>query len=94
MAVSLRSKNKLLPQIRAALERGNLVEVGNLGHRLKGTITCLAAQPAKEAATRVEKVGLYGGTQAEAEEAVKMLERECRALRSALAEHQAATCQG
>ena len=82
--------DKLLPQVRSALQRGDLTEVGKLGHRLKGTIAHLAAQPAREAAARVENVGLCGGAQAEAEEAVRMLERECAALRAALSAQQAA----
>ncbi len=31
----------LFPQMRAALEKGNLAEVGRLGHRMKGTTTYL-----------------------------------------------------
>ena len=46
--------DKILPQIRAALESGDLTEVGNLGHRLKGTLTLLLAERAREAAVRVE----------------------------------------
>ena len=83
--------DKLLPQIRSALERGDLTEVGNLGHRLKGTIAHVAAERAKEAALRVERIGRGRGTQAEAEEAVTMLARECQLLKAALAEYQAIT---
>ncbi len=32
----------LLPQMRAALQAGDLAEVGRLGHRLKGTVVYLA----------------------------------------------------
>ncbi len=42
--------DSLLPQMRAALEQGNLVEVGRLGHRMKGTVVYLGAHPAAEAA--------------------------------------------
>ena len=42
--------DKLLPQIRIAAEQGDLTEVGRLGHRLKGTITHLAAESARDAA--------------------------------------------
>jgi hypothetical protein len=42
---------------------------------------------------RVEHVGLSGGEQAAAEEAVRMLERECQALKAVLAEHRAATAR-
>jgi PAS domain S-box-containing protein len=81
---------KLLPQLRAALQRGDLTEVGKLGHRLKGTIAHLAAERAKEAAMRVEHLMVHdGGSQAEAEEAVRMFERECQLLNAALAEYQA-----
>jgi two-component system CheB/CheR fusion protein len=82
--------DRLLPQIHSALQRGDLTEAGSLAHRLKGTIAHLAAEPAREAARRVEQIGLFGGQQAEAEEAVKMLECECQVLKAALAEYQAA----
>ena len=36
---------RLFPQIHAALRLGNLQEVGRLGHRLKGTLLCLGAEP-------------------------------------------------
>ena len=65
---------KLLPQIHAALQRGDLAELRSLGHRLKGTIAHLAAEPARAAALGVERIGLGGGEQAEAEEAVRALE--------------------
>ncbi len=82
--------DKLLPHIHAALQQGDLTELGNLAHRMKGTIGHLAAEPAREAATRVERVGLCGGPQAEAEKAVGIFERECQALKAALAEYQPA----
>ena len=47
--------DNLFPQMRAALARGDLVEVGRLGHRMKGTVVYLGAQPAKQAALRVER---------------------------------------
>jgi CheY-like chemotaxis protein len=78
----------LFPQMRAALDKGDLMEVGRLGHRMKGTVIYLGAQPATDAAMRVERLGeSSGGTQAEAEEAVNALERECLALKAALSEH-------
>jgi two-component system, sensor histidine kinase and response regulator len=82
--------NKLLPQIHAAMQRGDLTEMGKLGHRLKGTITHLAAEPASEAAQQVDRLGRFGSGQAEAEEAVRVLERECQILKAVLAEYQAA----
>ena len=77
----------LFPQMRTALEKGNLMEIGRLGHRLKGTIVYLGAEPAKEAALRVERFERFGGPQNEAEEAIRVLEQECLALKSALAGH-------
>ena len=47
--------DELVPQMRAALGKGHLEEVGRLGHRMKGTVVYLGAQPAKEAALRVER---------------------------------------
>ena len=35
--------DNLFPQMRAALEKGDLVEVGRLGHRMKGTVVYLGA---------------------------------------------------
>jgi CheY-like chemotaxis protein len=81
----------LLLQIRTALEKNDLEEVGRLGHRLKGTLAYLGADVAKEAATRVERLMLQAGERADAEEAVQAFERECKALRTALTEYQAAT---
>ena len=83
--------DSLLPQMRAALRRDNLEEVGRLAHRLKGTLVHLGAEPATQAAARVEQFMLYAGEQAEAEEAVKALEHQCEVLKAALAEHQATT---
>lgn len=74
-------------QMREALERGDLVKVGRLGHRMKGTIVYLGARAAKAAAIAVERFEFGGGAPAEAEQAVNALERECLALKAALAEH-------
>jgi hypothetical protein len=55
---------------------------------MKGTVVYLGAQPAKEAALRVERFcKSSGGTPAEAEESINALEQECMVLRIALAEH-------
>jgi PAS domain S-box-containing protein len=83
--------DSLLPQMRAALQKGDLVEVGQLGHRLKGTIAHVGAEAAREAALRVERFMLYAGEQTEAEAAVRAFERECEVLRAALTEYQATT---
>jgi PAS domain S-box-containing protein len=80
---------KVLPQVRSALQRGDLAELGRLGHRLKGTLAHLAAGPAREAASRVERLGA-DGKPAEVEEAVRVLEQECRLLKAALLERHAA----
>lgn len=90
---ALADLDKLLPQIHAALKPGDLAEVGKLGHRLKGTLTHIAAEPARTAAIRVERFEFSGDGQAEAEAAVLLLEQECRALRAALVEHQATSLQ-
>ena len=80
--------DRLLPQVRAALARGDLQEVGHLGHRLKGTLVYLGAEPARTAALRVERFcKSHGGTVAEAEAAVRALEHECLRLQAALREH-------
>ena len=80
--------DKLLPQMRTALENGDLVEVGRLGHRMKGTVVYLGAEPAKQAALGVERFCKPGGgTPAEAEQAVNALQHECLVLKAALAEH-------
>jgi len=75
----------LLPQIRAAVKKADLAEVGRLGHRLKGTVVYLGAQPAEEAAHRVERLGqARDGALPAAEAAVNALEHECLALKAAL----------
>ena len=53
----------VLPQMRLALQKGDLLEVGRLGHRVKGTVVHLGAEPAREAATKVEHFYRGGGEQ-------------------------------
>jgi PAS domain S-box-containing protein len=80
--------DNLCRQMHAALEKGDLMEVGRLGHRMKGTVVYLGAEPAKEAALRAERFcKSAGGTPSEAEEAINALERECILLKAALREH-------
>jgi HPt (histidine-containing phosphotransfer) domain-containing protein len=79
----------LLPRLRAALQQGDLTEVGRLGHRLKGTVLYLGAEPASAAALGVEKFERCGGSQAEAEDAVRTVERQCEVLKAALRAHRA-----
>ena len=77
--------DKLFPQMRAALENGDLAEVGRMGHRLKGTLVYLGAQPVADAALRVEQSGrAKGGSRADVEKAVTALEQQCLALKAAL----------
>jgi HPt (histidine-containing phosphotransfer) domain-containing protein len=77
----------LFPQMRAALEKGDLVKVGRLGHRMKGTLVYLGAEPAEQAALRVEQFcDSSGGTSSEAREAINALEQECIVLKAALSD--------
>ena len=90
IAFFFKDADTFLPQMRAALQKGDLAEVGRLGHRLKGNVTP-SAEPAREAALRVEHFLLNAGEQTEAEEAVNAFERECEILKAALTEYQATT---
>ena len=83
--------DSLFPQMFSALQEGDLQEVGRLGHRMKGTVVYLGAEPASEAALRVEHFEQYHGAQADAEEAVRALAQQCEVLKTALAEHQPET---
>ena len=86
---------KLFPQMQAALQQGDLVKVGELGHRIKGTVVYLGAEAAEEAARRVEQFcKSSGGTPSEAELAVNALEQECIVLKAALGEHLLAAKSG
>jgi hypothetical protein len=74
--------------MRAALARGDLAEVGRLGHALKGTVVYLGAHGASEAALGVERFAISSdGTAREAQTAVEAFERECLTLKAALREH-------
>lgn len=78
----------LFPQMRAALQKNDLAELGRLGHRMKGTVVYLAAAAATQAAVRVERLGTADGRlPSEAEEAVDDLERQCAALEAVLRTH-------
>ncbi|NUQ62079.1 MAG: PAS domain S-box protein [Pirellulales bacterium] len=84
----LEEVGSLFPQMHAALAQGDLVEIGRLGHRMKGTLVHLGAEPACQAAFRVEQFGKTGAdTVPEAEEAVRALERECALLEAAIRKH-------
>jgi CheY-like chemotaxis protein len=76
------------PQMRATLEKGDLEEVGRLGHRMKGTVVYLGAEPAKQSALGLERFcKSSGGSLSEAEAAINGLEHECMMLKAALTEH-------
>ncbi len=78
----------LFPKMHVAIEIGNIAEVGRLGHRLKGSLVYLGAEPAERASTRVEEFGRSkNGTIREAEQAVRDLQRECELLKAALTEY-------
>jgi PAS domain S-box-containing protein len=74
----------LLPQMRSELRNGGLMELGRLGHRIKGTVGFLGAQSAVEAALAVERFHNSGGKMQEAEQAVDTLECEIGVLVKAL----------
>jgi PAS domain S-box-containing protein len=77
----------VFPPMRAAWEKDDFVEVGRLGHRIKGTVVYLGAQAATEAAARVERFSEGGGAPSEVEEAINVLEHECAVLKAALIQH-------
>ncbi len=80
--------DNFFPQMRVALEKGDLVEVGRLGHRMKGTAVYLGAAQAEQAALRVEQFRTSNnGNPSEAEKAINALEHECTLLKAALSEH-------
>ncbi|MCE5268276.1 MAG: response regulator [Planctomycetaceae bacterium] len=76
-----------LAQMRAALRRGDLKEVGRLSHRMKSTLVYLAAEPATRAAAEAERFLNEPGDPADAENAVASLEQSCNSLKAAIAEH-------
>jgi PAS domain S-box-containing protein len=79
---------QMFPRLLTALKDGNYVEVGRIGHRLKGTLLHLGAERAEAAACAVEKCGTSGSlTRSEAVEAVQSLGEECAVLKAALIAH-------
>jgi signal transduction histidine kinase len=74
----------LFPQMRAALQQGDLSELGRLGHRLKGTLVYLGAEPAREAAGSLERFEIDGGDAANARAVLDLLEERCEALKREL----------
>jgi CheY-like chemotaxis protein len=73
-----------LRQMRAALERGDLADLGATAHRLKGTAVYLAAGPVTEAAACIERLEILGGGEAETRTALEALEQQCQFLKAAL----------
>ncbi|MHB8900806.1 MAG: response regulator [Thermoguttaceae bacterium] len=71
---------QLLPQMQSALQGGDLAQLGQLGHRFRGTVTYLGARRAADAASRVERFGRPGDTTDDPQEAIESLRRECDAL--------------
>ncbi len=80
--------DSLFPQMRSALRKGDLTELGRLGHRFKGTLVYLGAEPAIDAALQIERFEQQGGEQLDAQEAVRLLQQECEALKAALLAYQ------
>jgi len=80
--------DEVLAQLRSALHTNDLLKVGYLGHRLKGTVVYLGAHAATEAALGVERFcKSSGGTLTEAEVAVNALQRACDTLTTTLVAH-------
>ena len=69
-----------------AVQSDDAAEIGRLAHRLKGTLVYLAAEPALQAATRVEELGDRGDL-AGAAQALPQLRHELARLETALAPH-------
>ena len=78
--------NPLLEQIRAALGKADAKELGNTAHKLIGTVGCLGAPSALNAARRVEHMGLSGDLSGAAV-AVQELEMQIDLLKTALSQH-------
>ncbi len=78
--------DRLMAEMRAALGRGDALQASRLAHRLKGSVAYLGAQPATEAARRVEELG-YAGQTAGLEEAIRELGLRVDRLKAALAPH-------
>lgn len=80
----------LFPRLDLAVARGDLSEVGYLGHRLMGTVAYLGADRASEAIRWVERFENDSGNRIGLAEATRKLKRECNALKAALLAHLAA----
>lgn len=71
--------------LRTAVEEGDAAVLEEEAHGLKGAVANLQAEPAWEAARRLEEVGRSGAVN-EADRALDRLETEIGRLRSTLAE--------
>ena len=79
------NSHNVFPQMRAALGKGDLVGLGRLGHRMKGTVVYLGVKRAEEAASGVERFCQREGKLAEAEKAVNALDSPMPRAASGLA---------
>ena len=79
----LKESEKLMLDIRQAVSQADASRLKRAAHTLKGTVACLAARSAVQAAQRLETIGAAGDL-AGAEEAWKALEEEMERLRPAL----------
>jgi PAS domain S-box-containing protein len=80
--------NELLLHARRTFDEIDVVKVGALAHRLKGTLAYLGAPRAVEAASRVEGLGDPGrGAAEDAAQAMRSLEKECQLLNAALSDY-------
>ena len=74
---------KLMDQIRHAIARGEAPELRRAAHTLKGSVSVFGAEPAREAAWRLESMGREGNL-SQAETAWAALENEIERLKPAL----------
>jgi HPt (histidine-containing phosphotransfer) domain-containing protein len=74
---------KLLADIRQSITQKDAAKLQRLAHSLKGSANCFAAQPAADAALRLEFMG-KGGNLTDAEDAFACLEKEIDRLKPAL----------
>ncbi|HXN45617.1 MAG TPA: Hpt domain-containing protein [Bryobacteraceae bacterium] len=74
---------KLLADIRSAIDAGNSGKVERAAHTLKGSVANFGAEPAREAALRLEMLGRSGDLRP-APEAYAVLEREIERSTAAL----------
>jgi two-component system sensor histidine kinase/response regulator len=74
---------KLITEIRSAISSGNPVALERAAHTLKGSVSNFGAEPAREAALRLEVLGRNGDLQT-APEACALLEEEVQRFTQAL----------